>query len=184
MERIDGQTVIVVSLIGYREISHELTLRGIKHICLYDYFIEQGLILSREFYDYRIAFGMNYSDWDIPGAPGLRIPYFELYYNKKKYREAEKSFLQAHYLKRAIFDCLNMRDFLYAFKYMEEYISRFPDNADDIIAARHEIEVNLFKTQLEKTGFEIIYIEESNIFSVVDDDAPTLVRVIAKKLPQ
>ena len=164
LEYINGQTVIVVSLVGYREISHELALRGIKHLCLYDYFIEQGLIFSREFYDYRMAFGMDYA---VFVSSGPRNPYFELYYNKKKYREAENPFLQAHYLKRAIFDCLNMRDFLYAFKYMEEFIASFPAQVDDIGAARHEIDVLLddmrirLQSRKERTIF-ISWIDQLN----------------------
>ena len=160
LKQIDGQTVIVVSLIGYREISHQLALRGIKHFCLYDYFIEQGLIFSREFYDYRMAFGMNFTNFDCPGEPGSRCTYIELYYNKKKYREAESPFLQTHYLKRAIFDCLNMRDFLYAFKYMEEYIARFPDHADDLSVARREIEVLMddIRTRLQNKKEKAIVI--------------------------
>jgi len=46
---------------------------------------------------------------------------------------------------------------------------------------RRFIEPDLLKVQLKQTGFEIIFMEESNGFSVVQDDAPTLVRVVAKK---
>ena len=36
-------------------------------------------------------------------------------------------------------------------------------------------------TQYKSLGFEIIYCKESNEFSVMDGDSPTLIRVIAKK---
>ena len=46
---------------------------------------------------------------------------------------------------------------------------------------RRFIDPDLFKTQLETTGFEIIYIEESDGFSVVNDNTPALVRIVAEK---
>jgi len=46
---------------------------------------------------------------------------------------------------------------------------------------RRFLDPGAFMAQLKEIGFEIIFREESNKFSVVGDDAPTLIRVIAKK---
>lgn len=46
---------------------------------------------------------------------------------------------------------------------------------------RRFIETSMIKEQLRKIGFEIVYCAESDAFSVMDGDAPTLVRLVAKK---
>lgn len=38
------------------------------------------------------------------------------------------------------------------------------------------------KKQLENLGFEIVYFAESDTFSIVQEDAPTLIRIVARKL--
>ena len=47
---------------------------------------------------------------------------------------------------------------------------------------RRFIDVAVFKEQLIETGFEVIYCEESNEFSLMANDSPTLMRLIAKKM--
>ena len=47
---------------------------------------------------------------------------------------------------------------------------------------RRFIDPEAFLEQLTEIGFEIAYSEESDKFSVMDNDSPTLIRVIAKKL--
>ena len=46
---------------------------------------------------------------------------------------------------------------------------------------RRFLDPDAFIEQLKNTGFEIIYCEESDSFSVMGDDSPMLIRVIAKK---
>jgi len=46
---------------------------------------------------------------------------------------------------------------------------------------RRFINPDLLTEQLTKTGFEIIYRAESNAFSVVDGDTPTLIRLVVRK---
>ena len=46
---------------------------------------------------------------------------------------------------------------------------------------RRFIDPAQFTAQLESLGFEIVFCEQSDAFSVVGDDAPMLVRVVARK---
>ena len=46
---------------------------------------------------------------------------------------------------------------------------------------RRFLDPNAFILQLEAIGFEIVYYEESDTFSIIGNDAPMLMRVIAKK---
>ena len=46
---------------------------------------------------------------------------------------------------------------------------------------RRFIQPNFLKIQLEQTGFEVIFQKESETFSIIDEDAPVLVRIVAKR---
>jgi cyclopropane fatty-acyl-phospholipid synthase-like methyltransferase len=46
---------------------------------------------------------------------------------------------------------------------------------------RRFLDPDAFIAQLKEIGFEIVYCKESDMFSVMGDDSPTLIRVISKK---
>jgi cyclopropane fatty-acyl-phospholipid synthase-like methyltransferase len=46
---------------------------------------------------------------------------------------------------------------------------------------RRFIETDSFAEQLKTVGFEIVYCKQSDSFSVIGDDKPTLVRLVARK---
>jgi hypothetical protein len=124
--------VILCSYYGRRETAHELRKLNIEFIDLYDYFVENGLVLSHNYYDYHQSmyfekFGVDYRIADYAGYR----PHYDFWYETRAYRAAASEKLRKYHLKRLITLALFLRDFVTAEKYVGEYIAnRFDaDNA-------------------------------------------------------
>jgi hypothetical protein len=125
--------VLLVSFLFYREFAIELHKAGIETISLYEYFITQGLCFSREFYSYRpVSYTFPDSEllisWMQPSNE-----YYLFYQYRSRYEQVDDPTLREFYLRSLIFICIDMRDFIYASKYLEEYRSLIPEKAAEIL---------------------------------------------------
>ena len=89
------------------EMYHELKKKNAEAdiIKLYSYFRENDLPLNREFYAYKRI-----------------VSYSEIFYMDERYKKAKTSQEQAKCLQMLVALCLNLRDFVTVFSYMQNYI--------------------------------------------------------------
>ncbi len=112
--------VFIVSFEWHKEIAAELFLVNIEALSIYDYFIINGLELEHEYYaifgNPQFTFSgeksYDYADYNN---------YRTIFFDKRKYKTAKDLRLQQIYLEKLIFDCVYMKDFISAKKYIDEY---------------------------------------------------------------
>jgi hypothetical protein len=135
-----ADVLIIVSYNAYREISHNLSVRNIRHLCLYDYFALNGLVFSYNFYSFTLQdFWERIVDED-PDWFRITNIYREIYYDKKMYKESNHHELKEIYLTKIIFNCLIARDILSAMKYIDEYLSSGYRHSNALCKAKKEID--------------------------------------------
>lgn len=118
-----------------------LNLHGNYQIIdIYDYFAENGMICTKEFYLYDSVPFMHKTYVDVNNT--LKM-YEEDYVGNKKI-----------YLQKLIAECIEIKDFLHAFQYIDEYISkgwdennRFSDFKKDLNILFHDMKSKLKETK-------------------------------------
>jgi len=145
--------VIVVSQEFYKEISYELFLRKIKHKCLYDHFVKDGLFVDHNYYN---IFGGKFLPPRVKNMNGDRLDIFssfnpchELFCNYKKYLNSNEYKSKQLYLQRIIFLSIYMRDFIAADKFINIYNNNKYENFKLYINALKSIEKLLDKIKLK-----------------------------------
>lgn len=119
----EDSMVILVSYDYNLEISCRLATLGIKYVDLYDYFVENGLLLEHAYYKV-----FSYPKWN-PDTFKRTEAYVCLdlkrvtFYQLKKYRSTGSRAVKQILLRKIIFQFLWMKDFIGAEKYIAEYIS-------------------------------------------------------------
>jgi hypothetical protein len=178
-KKIDN--AIIVSYYGYKEIAHEFSINGIKSICIYEYFIQNGLFLEHNYYDFIMSKYSLYIEYkrsfDFCNFSG----YLDIYYEKKIWHLSKNDTLKEFHLKRIIFLCLYIKDFIYAKKYIDEYISQGYSSSDKLITAYAEIEKLLERIKSEllcrKTkdaimfwidALDIVYVKRKSFLKDID----------------
>jgi hypothetical protein len=140
--------VLLVSFYFYREFVIELHKAGIEYVSLYEYFTIRGLCFSREFYSYQPVI------YDFPEAatsfhlwmqPSNEHHLFFLY--KNRYEQTFDDQLREFYLRALIFVCIDMRDFIYASKYLVEYRSFKQEKLGEIFEIEKTISKCIKKIQ-------------------------------------
>jgi hypothetical protein len=125
--------VLLVSFLYYREFAIELHKAGIESISLYEYFITQGLCFSREFYSY-LPLSYTFPEKELLATwmqPSNE--YYLFFQYRSRYEQAHEPKLKEFYLRALIFMSIDMRDFIYTSKYLEEYRSFKSEKAAEIL---------------------------------------------------
>ena len=133
------QCVVLVSYTGRREVSHALNQAHISHEFIYDYFLENDLNIQHEYYDYLQSVYFGADDGIVPDFY-YHSAYREIFFEKKVYESSETEILRAFYLKRIIFMLLDIKDFLYAKKYVDEYVKYKYTNYEKLLLAWNDID--------------------------------------------
>jgi hypothetical protein len=141
--------IVIVSYYGYKKIMHEFSINGIKSISMYEYFIENGLLLEHNYYDFIMSKYATVSERTAKNTSSFNFKYFsgyyEIYCEKKIQYLSKNNVLKEFYLKRIIFMCLYIKDFVYAKKYIDEYVLEKYSCSDELMAAWTEIEELLMR---------------------------------------
>lgn len=125
-----GNDVVIVSYYRRREIMSWLSVHGIHAVSIYDYLFTKGIELEGNYYDifseeYDGCFSedrtINYKQIDMNGM---------FFYDRRCYEIAQDETIAEMYLARMIFDCIYVKDFMLARRYVEEYTSKKFTNAE------------------------------------------------------
>lgn len=125
-----SNTVIIVSYYRRREIMSLLSVHGIYAVSIYDYLLAKGIQLEGNYYDifseeYDGCLGeeypLNFKQLDMNGI---------FFYDRRCYEIARDQAVAEMYLARMIFDCIYVKDFMLARRYVEEYTSKKFTNAE------------------------------------------------------
>lgn len=103
-------------------------------IDLYDYFAQNGIICTREFYLYDKVSFMHKTYLDVNNT-------FKMY--QREVGEKER-----YYLEKLIAQCVEIKDFIHAFQYMDEYISKGWDENNRI--KNFQIELDLLLNRIKE----------------------------------
>ncbi|GBU24993.1 hypothetical protein R83H12_01631 [Fibrobacteria bacterium R8-3-H12] len=142
--------IIIVTQEFYKEISYELSIRKIKHKCLYDYFVNSGIFID---YNYYNIFGGKYMPMEKKDGTNyffsIMSPSYELFYCYKKYIFSRKRESKQFYLQRIIFLSLYMRDFIATDKFINTYNNNKYENFRIYTYALKSIEKLLNRIKLK-----------------------------------
>jgi hypothetical protein len=144
--------VLLVSFLFYCECAIELHKASIEYISLYEYFINQRLFFSREFYFYQ---PVSYTFPQEEAIHSWMQPYNEyhlFFLYRNRYEQISDLALREFYLRALIFVCADMRDFVYMSKYLEEYKILKQDKLSEIIEFETAVNtcLSLFKSRLHE----------------------------------
>ena len=128
IKEIEKDKVFLISYNDHIRFSVELEKNGIEVFDLYDYFIENGLELSHDFY--KVADGTYFDEKGKASADTFyECNYGMLFYDKRKYYLAKSETMQQYYLEKVIFDCFFMKDFVNGEAFIQKYTEQFPESA-------------------------------------------------------
>lgn len=119
----DDIFIIIVSFYGRRKAASQLFRYGMKPLLVYDYLLENGLLLEGNYYD---IFGEEYHTYKEGKAT---FDYASLdinaifFYDRRNYEIAEDKLGREMYLARMIFDCVYVKDWELTEKYIKEYMA-------------------------------------------------------------
>lgn len=110
-----------------REYLDQITYAKDKHICyLYDFLKDNGVLCESEFYD--VLEGERVHQYGEMTDKFYDTRYYGAIYRDKREYLSAQGLKRGTCLKKLIFDYLYIRDFIYAEKYMEEYIgAEYPE---------------------------------------------------------
>ncbi|MDR0220172.1 MAG: LTA synthase family protein [Lachnospiraceae bacterium] len=176
-----SRTVVIYSYYFKADISVVLNLRGIKHICLYDYFLSQGLPLD---HDYNDIFGEAHIGQigDKKYDFYTHCPYLSLIYDKNKLNGLTGRLRQI-YLERRLFALFYIRDFLSARESINEYMAEHFDDAIDCEGAWVEIESLLgrVKENIAKRGHRDIIVFWVDALNYGDDEYMPFLKSVSEQ---
>ncbi|MDR2569458.1 MAG: hypothetical protein LBD23_04045 [Oscillospiraceae bacterium] len=140
----DSKTVVIASYNLKHEIASFLLAKDILHICLYDYFMLNGLNIEHDYYN---IFGQNhcflvaveYLDWNYYN------PYNDIVHDNVKLSGSYSFELKKIYYERIIFKLFYIKDFVSVEKYIAEYLSLYSENTIDYAGAWAETSTLLDK---------------------------------------
>lgn len=141
MDNIEPDTnVLLVSYYKKDEIVVKLLERNVNVISLYDYFEENGLEFSHNFYDVYNEQYWNgkHNEWAYEYE---RIDVYRIYfYHRRRYELEEKIEQKKMYLEKMIFDCTYAKDFLTLKENIDEYLLEFENYAKQYVMFYQEIQ--------------------------------------------
>ncbi|MCL2182029.1 MAG: hypothetical protein FWB85_00985 [Chitinispirillia bacterium] len=144
-DSIDGSKAVIIASYSYKyEISSLLTVKNIKHIDLYDYFMLNGLSIEHDYYNifgdkYRLIADVEALFFDFYN------PYNDIIHNKMKLIGTSEISLKKIYMEKLIFKLLYIRDFVTVKQYIDEYLLLYSADIIDYCGAWHEISALLDK---------------------------------------
>ena len=117
-----NMVIIVASYYGRREAMSLLYNAGITAISIYDFLMEKELFLEGNYYD---IFGEEYHTY-MEGNSSFDYADLDMnsifFYDRRRYEMADEKRYQEIYLGKMIFDCVYIKDWVLAKKYIDEYV--------------------------------------------------------------
>ncbi|MGN0345077.1 MAG: hypothetical protein ACI4EC_08990 [Lachnospiraceae bacterium] len=146
LEKTDADALLLITYRDHVRIGSELVSCGLELVDIYDYLVENGLLLFHEFYQIT-----NELYFDSEGEK-IEDSYFQsdygvLFYDKRRYKLAKTEILKKYYLENVIFDYYNMRNFDDGALYIEKYCELYPEDAERYYFFLREAETLLDKMQ-------------------------------------
>lgn len=137
------ENALLVSYYQKDEIVAKLLEQNVKVFSLYDYFEENGIMFSHNYYDI-----YNEQYWDNEQGKWVyeygNIDVNRIYFNhRRRYDMEQEPEIKKRYLEKMIFDCVYVKDFLTLKENIDEYLNVFGDQESKYTLFYHEIEVLL-----------------------------------------